>query len=148
MIAINFPEEKPKIKKETNKNLVFCSIRKKWLILTPEEWVRQNIILYLSICLKFPPSLFSIEKQIDVNDQLKRIDLAIYHNSHPVMLVECKKIEHNLNQATLSQSLSYFSKINAKYLLITNGAQSFCFANQNNHLTEIFEIPKWSDIIL
>ena len=148
MIAINFPEEKPKIKKNDQNTLVFCSIRKKWLILTPEEWVRQNIILYLSLTKNFPLSLFSIEKQIDVNGQHKRIDLAIYHDSNPMMLVECKKIEQDLNQATLSQSLSYFSKINAKYLLITNGAQSFCFSNQNNHLTEVFEIPKWSDIIL
>jgi hypothetical protein len=148
MIKLTFPDEKPKLKNSDRQTLVFCAIRKKWLILTPEEWVRQNIILYLSLSKNFPLSLFSIEKQILVNEQQKRIDLAIYYNNQPLFLVECKKMEQPLNQAALSQSLSYLSKLNAKYLIITNAVQTFCFINQNNQMLEMNEIPNWTDVVL
>ena len=143
MIQIHFPIEKPSIKKENNRLLIFCPVRKKWLVLTPEEWVRQNIILYLTIVKNYPNSIISVEKQIIVNNQKKRFDIAVFKNESPFLLVECKNMEESLNPQVLSQSLSYLSSLNAKYLIASNGTNTLGYEKVNDQLMPITEIPAW-----
>lgn len=143
MILIQFPKEKPKLKKSTGKEFIFCSIRKKWLIFTPEEWVRQNLILYLTLVKHYPPSLISVEKQIMVNQQKKRIDIAVYKNNIPFLLIECKNMNVPLQESALSQSLAYFSSWNAEFLLVSNGVQTKGFSKNGLDFTPIISLPDW-----
>jgi hypothetical protein len=113
------------------------------LLLTPEEWVRQNIILYLTLVKNYPHSLISVEKQIIVNNQKKRFDIAVYKNESPFLLVECKNMDESLNPHVLSQSLSYLSSWNSKYLIATNGTNTLGYEKVNNQLIPISEIPAW-----
>jgi hypothetical protein len=96
----------------------------------------------------YPQSLISIEKQIIVNQQKKRIDIAVYKNEIPFLLIECKNMDVHLHENTLSQSLAYLSSWHAKYLLISNGSQTFGFTKKDNNLVPIFDFPEWSQIDL
>ncbi|MEJ7821855.1 MAG: type I restriction enzyme HsdR N-terminal domain-containing protein, partial [Chitinophagaceae bacterium] len=91
MIKINYPEHTFKIKKEKNIESIFDAFRKRWIVLTPEEWVRQNILQYLTEIKKYPSALIAIEKEIYLGELKKRCDVVIYdRNSLPWMIIECK----------------------------------------------------------
>ena len=91
MIAVNYPPPAFQIKKENEQPYVFDTIRKTWLLLTEEEWVRQNFIQYLVAELNYPSSLIAIEKEIELNGMKKRFDVLVYNREHqPWMLIECK----------------------------------------------------------
>ena len=88
MIKIVYPELKPAIKSENEKEMIFCIIRKRWMIITPEEWVRQNFLLYLINVLHYPASLIAVEKQLISAAVKKRFDIVVYKNSLPFMIIE------------------------------------------------------------
>ena len=91
MIKINFPNNQFKIKKENNADLIFDSFRKRWMVLTPEEWVRQNMLQYLTAIKKYPAKLIAIEKEISLGELKKRCDVVVYDkNALPWMIIECK----------------------------------------------------------
>ena len=106
---------------------VFDPIRKRYFILTPEEWVRQQILHFLIHELKYPPSLISVEKQIKVNHRNRRFDIVVYKNDEPWLIVECKSESEALNPEVLSQILSYNTSLKARYLAISNGTQIHCY---------------------
>ncbi|HXP52943.1 MAG TPA: type I restriction enzyme HsdR N-terminal domain-containing protein, partial [Bacteroidia bacterium] len=90
MIRIEYPIYQPKIKKENNKEFIFDEVRKQWLVLTPEEWVRQNFIQYLVLVKQYPASLMSVEKGQQLNELKQRTDIVIYNrNAQPKMIIEC-----------------------------------------------------------
>src|SRR5690606_10346837 len=78
MIKMQYPEQKPRMKTENGKDFVFCVVRKKWLVLTPEEWVRQNFILALTQLYHYPLSLVAVEKRIQIHELTKRFDIVVY----------------------------------------------------------------------
>jgi hypothetical protein len=124
---LNFPKYNFDIKREENQLFVFDEIRKKWIVLTPEEWVRQHVIFYLVDQKKFPASLIAVEKAIKVNQRLKRFDLVCYDNqARPVILVECKAPEIKISVQTMAQALRYNSQIQAEYVVLTNGLDLVC----------------------
>lgn len=127
MIKIDFPQHPFKIKHEENKDFIFDEVRKKWIVLTPEEWVRQNFIQYLIQTLKIPASLIAVEKQIQLNDIIKRCDIIVYKNVQPFMIVECKEQTTPISEKTLLQILNYNQKLNVKILVLTNGNNTFAF---------------------
>ena len=89
MIKIDYPPYQPRIKKEDDKEFIFDEVRKKWMVLTPEEWVRQNFLQYLIQVKKYPASLIAVEKEIAVADTRKRFDIVVYNKDHqPYMIVE------------------------------------------------------------
>ena len=144
MIKIDYPPYQPKIKKENETTFIFDGIRKRWLILTPEEWVRQNILQYLIQVKKYPAVLFAIEKEIQLGDLKKRFDIVVYDkNSKPWMLIECKEMNVVLNNAVLSQALRYNINLQVPYIVITNGSYCFAFTNTNNELQELNELPEF-----
>ena len=81
MIKITYPTKKPSIRTEESKEQVFCMIRKRWVLLTPEEWVRQNFLLWLTESLFYPASLIAVEKQLLLGDVKKRFDIVVYDNN-------------------------------------------------------------------
>lgn len=127
MIAIEFPAPDFKIVTENSKTLIFDRFRKKYVVLTPEEWVRQNFLNYLTKTLGYPASLIGIEKELYLGELKKRCDIVVYNKAtQPWMIVECKEMEVPLTQTTLEQIVRYHMVIPASYLVITNGVNTFC----------------------
>ena len=112
-----------KTKTENGKTYIFDANRKKYVVLTDEEWVRQNILFYLVHEMKYPQSLISVEKQIKVGSRNRRYDIVVYKETIPWLIIECKRESEALNQQVLSQLLSYNSTLQVAYLTITNGKQ-------------------------
>jgi hypothetical protein len=127
MRKLNLPEIKATLKKEEGKVLIFDVIRKKYIVLTPEEWVRQHFIHYLIQELKYPRSLFRIESSLTYNKLQKRSDILVFDRvGKPWMLIECKSADIRLSQKAFNQVAVYNMTVNAKYLAVTNGMAHFC----------------------
>lgn len=142
MIKIIYPEKRPSIKKEGAREFIFCIIRKRWIILTPEEWVRQNFLLYLIETLNYPASLIAVEKQLMLGEVKKRFDLVVYDkNTKPFMIVECKEMNITLTEAVLQQVLRYNTNMQAGFLFITNGSYCFGFEKKSDGFSEISTMP-------
>src|SRR5688500_5642280 len=108
MIEVEFPEPGFRLKTEDGKHYIFDAIRKIWLLLTDEEWVRQNFIAYLISTLRYPSSLIAVEKEISLNGLKKRFDILVYNNEHqPWMMIECKSHDVLLTRSVLDQALRY-----------------------------------------
>lgn len=141
MIKIIYPDIKPSIKKEKEKEFIFCIIRKRWYSITPEEWVRQNFLLYLTHVLKFSASLIAVEKQLQIGEVKKRFDIVIYKNTIPFLIVECKEMNVPLSASTLRQVLNYNASIQAPFMVVTNGNYCAAFEKRGNIFVEVFEMP-------
>jgi len=127
MKALNLPNIDCNIRKNGTNIEIFDIIRKKYIILTPEEWVRQHFIHYLINYLHYPKSLFKVESGLNYNKRLKRSDILVYdHNMSPYLLVECKSFDVKINQKGFDQISVYNSKIGAQYLVLTNGLNHYC----------------------
>jgi hypothetical protein len=144
MIKIEFPKEQPKIRQNKVVKEIFDAIRKKWLVLTPEEWVRQNIIQFLLHTKSFPSSLISVEKEIKLVDLKKRYDIVVFNRQTiPWMIIECKEMNVSLSEKTMEQILRYHISIPAKYLIITNGSHCFGFEKREDRFIEINLFPEF-----
>ena len=142
MIKIEYPPYQPKIKKKAGKEFIFDEFRKRWVILTPEEWVRQNVLQYLTQTKKYPASLIAIEKEIKLGELKKRFDIVVYdRNSKPWMIIECKEMNVELSKQVLDQVLRYNIAMQVPYLVITNGSYCMAFQCNNNKLIELNALP-------
>lgn len=147
MIKLNLPDYSFKFKNKENKLYIFDIIRKKYVMLTPEEWVRQNFIFYLSEEKNYPKSLISIEKEFKINNLIKRSDILIFDKMGlPNIIVECKAPKIKITQDTFDQIARYNLKIQAKYLIVTNGLEHFfCKLDHENMKYDFLtEIPVYS----
>ena len=127
MRKLNLPLFEFKIKKENNNSIIFDQIRKKWIILTPEEWVRQNFISYI-LEKNYPKSLINCEKVFYINKVSKRYDIVVYGSSGDVkILVECKSYDVNLTKEHFDQVMRYNLELKSKYVIVTNGLRHFYF---------------------
>ena len=127
MRKLNLPLFEFKIKKENNNTIIFDKIRKKWIILTPEEWVRQNFISYI-LDKNYPKSLINCEKVFYINKVSKRYDIVVYDSSGNVqILVECKSYDVNLIKEHFDQVMRYNLELKSKYVIVTNGLRHFYF---------------------
>ena len=144
MIAVNYPEPGFRVKKQEGKEFIFDTIRKVWLSLTEEEWVRQNFIQFLVQQMKYPVSLIALEKEIQLGELKKRFDILIYDKNHkPWMLVECKGPGIKLEDPVLQQVLRYNISIPVSYLIITNGHYTQGWEKAGAELKELQEMPTW-----
>jgi hypothetical protein len=142
MIKIEFPKQQIKIEQREGVNEIFDIIRKKWLILSPEEWVRQNILQYLLITKNYPASLIAVEKEIKLGELKKRCDIVVYNRLvNPWMIIECKEMNVALSEKTMAQILRYHITLPAKYLVITNGTYSFGFMKKDGRFIETDVFP-------
>ena len=144
MIKVNYPEPVFRFKEENGKEMIFDFIRKQWLLLNEEEWVRQNFIQFLVQELKYPVELIAVEKEIQLGELKKRFDILVYDSDHkPWMLVECKANDILLNEKVLHQVLRYNISMPANFLVITNGQFTYAWEKINGELKEIPQMPVW-----
>ncbi|MGV3586604.1 MAG: type I restriction enzyme HsdR N-terminal domain-containing protein [Adhaeribacter sp.] len=128
MQQLNLPAYDYKLKRAAGTSLIFDAIRRKYVTLTPEEWVRQHFIHYLMAYLHYPKSLLAIERGTTYNQLAKRTDLCVYGtNGRPVMLVECKAAQIPISAATVKQASVYNQQVKARYVVITNGLEHYCW---------------------
>lgn len=124
---LNLPEFSFRVRSTGQSKEIFDGIRRKYVALTPEEWVRQHFIRFLVEEMKYPVSFFSVEKELTVNTLKKRTDIVVYgREGNPWMIVECKAPGVEINEETLYQAARYNLKLNASYLVLTNGLNHFC----------------------
>ena len=143
MIKIEYPKYQPKIRKQQDKEFIFDEVRKQWVVLTPEEWVRQNFLQYLIHVKKYSSSLIAVEKEIRLGDIAKRFDIVVYNrNTNPWMIIECKEMNVPLNEHVLNQALRYNITLNVSYIVITNGSYCYCFSGKNGSIDELNSIPE------
>ncbi len=126
MEKLNLPTYPIKIKEEEGKQYIFDAIRKKYLVLTPEEWVRQNFIHYLIHDKNYPASLIQIEKGLKLNELQKRADALIYKGSEPSVLIEFKAPKVKITQEVFEQIGRYNSIFKVPYLIVSNGLEHYC----------------------
>ena len=131
---MNLPEFDFKIRKENGKHQIFDRIRKTFVALTPEEWVRQNMVSYLIDCLAYPDSRIANEVSINVNGLAKRCDTVIYDNNFcPLVIAEYKAETVELTQKVFDQAAVYNQRLNVPYLLVSNGRNHlFCYVDKTN----------------
>ena len=126
MQKLNFPSYNFRFKNSENKVSIFDDIRKKFIILTPEEWVRQNTIQFLLQEKNYPKSYLNIEKLIKINDITKRYDIVVFQPDGTLfLLIECKAPEVKITQETFNQIARYNLKLKAQYLMVTNGLNHY-----------------------
>ncbi|HRO43723.1 MAG TPA: type I restriction enzyme HsdR N-terminal domain-containing protein [Flavipsychrobacter sp.] len=145
MIALDFSGLHLRLKQDAEKTLVFDPVRKRWIILTPEEHVRQYLLQYLIHGMEYPSSLIAVEKKIISGKVAGRFDVAVYDRLHnPWLLAECKEPEAVISETTLFQLLNYHRSIPCKYWLLTNGHQTFCAdANNVNDIKWLENLPSY-----
>ena len=146
MQKLNLPIYSIKLKKEGNKTLVFDPIRKKHIVLTPEEWVRQNFIQFLIQEKNYPASLMAVEMEINLLNTKKRCDIVLYNNKGlPHMILECKAPSIKISQDTFDQIARYNMTLKTDLLVVTNGLQHYvCMMDhQNQRYHFLKEIPNY-----
>ncbi|MET6990718.1 type I restriction enzyme HsdR N-terminal domain-containing protein [Sediminicola arcticus] len=126
MQPLNFPAYNFRFKNSENKVQIFDVIRKKFVVLQPEEWVRQHVVHHLISDKNYPKSLINVEKQVKLNNMIKRYDVVVYNSDASIeILVECKAPEIKISQLTFDQIARYNMELKANYLMVTNGQDHY-----------------------
>lgn len=149
MQKLNFKAYNFRFKNTENKISIFDEIRKKFVIRTPEEWVRQHVIQFLIQEKGYPKHLIAVEKQLKINGLVKRFDILVYNSElNPYVLIECKAPKITINQATFDQIARYNKSISAQFLMLTNGLNHYyAIADTVNERYDfLHELPKYSRI--
>jgi hypothetical protein len=149
MQELNLPSYSFKIKTEQGKSFIFCSLRKKYVALTPEEWVRQHFSEFLFEEKGFPKSLTIHEHNISLNNTKKRCDtVAFLSSGKPIVIVEYKAPSVNITQETFDQIARYNIKLRVQYLIVSNGLQHYCCQMNYDTMTYEFlpDIPRYEEL--
>ncbi|MCD4695760.1 MAG: type I restriction enzyme HsdR N-terminal domain-containing protein [Bacteroidales bacterium] len=150
MQKLNLPEYSFRLREQENKKQIFDRWRKKYVVLTPEEWVRQNFIMFLVEKKKFPGSLITVEKGLQVGGRVKRTDVVVYNRqAKPLLIVECKAPEVKITETVFDQIVRYNINLNVNYLVVTNGLQHFCCKLDYTNINYFFlnGIPYYNDLV-
>ncbi|KAF0237823.1 MAG: hypothetical protein FD181_1586 [Prolixibacteraceae bacterium] len=148
MQKLNLPEYDFRIKTEDGKNLIFDGIRRKFVVLTPEEWVRQNFIQYLKTEKKYPETFMAVEKQIVVNHNQRRFDLLVYSRTgQPHLIAEFKAPNVKITQETFDQVVRYNMALRVEKVVVSNGLQHFAceIDYTKNSFSYLPEIPGYCE---
>lgn len=125
---LNLPTYPFKLKRVGEHTQIYDDIRQKWLVCTPEEWVRQHVVKWLE-SRGYPKVLTAVERAVKLNGMTKRADVVVFdRQGQPFLLVECKAPEVAVNQQVLDQAVRYNMTLEVPYLLLTNGLQHYCVA--------------------
>ncbi|MCF8322953.1 MAG: type I restriction enzyme HsdR N-terminal domain-containing protein [Flavobacterium sp.] len=146
MQQLNFPLYTFRFKNSENKVSIFDEIRKKFIILTPEEWVRQHVVQYILLEKKYPKSLINVEKSLKVNGLTKRYDVVVFKPDGSLfLLIECKAPEIKTSQSTFDQIARYNMTLKSQYLMVTNGLNHyFCQMDfENEKYVFLKEFPDY-----
>jgi hypothetical protein len=145
MILVDFPAYDFKVQSVGGKDQIFDPCRKKWVVLTPEEWVRQNLLQYLIQVCKYPIELIAIEKTIQLGTLNKRFDILVYRGTIPWMIIECKEANTPLNEKTILQLLQYQQVLDATYLIASNGPTTIGAEIKLGNLHILQQFPNYYD---
>jgi hypothetical protein len=154
MISLNYPSYPFKIRSNeaANKNgavkyqardQIFDPFRKKWVQLTPEEWVRQNILQYLVQVVNYPASLIAVEKSIQLGELTKRFDILVYKNDEPWMIIECKEANEKISDKTITQLYQYQQVLEAEFLIASNGHETVGAQIKSGKLHALQNFPEY-----
>jgi len=139
MQELNFPSYSFRLKASENKTLIFDIVRKKYVVLTPEEWVRQHVIHFLHTEKKYPLSLMAIEKQLKINSLIKRTDIVVYNREgKPKIIIECKAPSVPISQGTFDQIARYNLQLESTFLMVTNGLDHYFCVMDHENTTYVF----------
>jgi hypothetical protein len=148
MTEVQFGDYSFRTEERENKKYIFDIARKKWIVLTPEEWVRQHVLHYLTGVLQYPVNHIAVERAIMLNGLQKRCDVVIFSKSSvPVMIVECKAPEELLNEKVFEQIARYNLSLKVNYLWVTNGQRNFC-CKLNKGIQLLQNVPTYAEINL
>ena len=150
MEVLNLPRHDISIRNDGTRTYIFDIIRKKYLVLTPEEWVRQNFVHYLTEDLHYPASLMMTENGLKLFNTQKRSDIVIYdRNGNPLVVVECKATDVKITQETFNQVARYNIKFRAPLIIVTNGLSHYCakYDANSSKYTFLKDIPQYGDLI-
>jgi hypothetical protein len=148
-MLLNLPQYPFRIKEKQGKKLIFDIFRRRWVVMTPEEWVRQNFACYLTEMKHFPATLIDIERSLRINQRDFRTDIVLFSKSgDPVVVVECKAPEVKITQQVFDQIARYNIELRVWYLIVTNGLVHYCcrFDKSRHCYTFLPEIPDYNEI--
>lgn len=150
MQKLNLPEYSFRIKTVEEKSFIFDSLRKKYVRLTKEEWVRQNFVKFLIDEKKFPPSLMNVEAGLKVNNNALRADMVVFDRcGNAVLAAEFKAPEIKISQQTFDQIVRYNMQLKVKYLVVSNGMDHYCcqINYSDNSYAFLSEIPDFTIVL-
>ena len=151
IMDLNLPSYSFRVREQTGKKQIFDGFRRKWIILTPEEWVRQNFARYLTEIKHFPSTLVALERSLRINQQDFRTDIVLFSKSgNPLVVVECKAPEVKITQQVFDQIARYNLGLRVSYLIVTNGLAHYCcrFNQDQQNYTFLAEIPDYNEIMV
>lgn len=149
MQKLNFPDYSFRFKNSENKVAIFDEVRKKFILLTPEEWVRQHVVKFLTEEKQYPKSHINVEKVLKINGLTKRYDVVVFQPDGKIhLLVECKAPEVTISQSVFDQIARYNMTMDAAYLMVTNGLNHyFCrIDKEQEQYTFLRELPQYNTI--
>ena len=142
-LALKYPPFDVRVKNNNGVTYIFDNIRKKWFILTPEEWVRQHMVNFLTSVKQFPASIIAIEKEIALNDTTKRFDIVVYNKlMKPSLIIECKAPYIELDDTVIAQVQRYNLILKAPFMMITNGMSDLVLDINN----QICDLPEYNQL--
>lgn len=150
MLKLNLPDFSDKLSINKVENTIFDVFRKKNIILTPEEWVRQNFLWYMKENLGYPDGLLSVEMSLKINNLARRCDVVAFNrNGEPKLIVECKAPQIKINQKTFDQIATYNLKLKVNFLVVTNGLNHYCclMNYENNSYSFMEDVPNFMQIL-
>jgi hypothetical protein len=143
---VSFSQYNFRTEERQDKTYIFDEVRRKFVALTPEEWVRQHILHYLIYNKNYPKSLIAVERGIELNGLQKRFDVVVFANDgKPKLIVECKAPEEKLNEKVFEQIARYNLTLRVDFLWVTNGEKNFC-CRLKNGIELLNEIPRPEEI--
>jgi predicted type IV restriction endonuclease len=148
MQALRLPVAKLHLKSINGKTMVFDVLRKKYVLNTPEEWVRQHFVHYLMDHLQYAPGLIAVETLVVINGLRQRADVVVYNRKgKPMLIVECKAPSVKADRKVFDQAARYNMKLGVKYLVITNGMLHFCARLKSNASYDMLPaIPSFEEL--
>ncbi len=145
LVPLNLPQPDLKMARKGNQPMVWDFIRKKYLKLTPEEWVRQHLVHYL-ISLAYPQTAIALEGGFKLLKQSRRTDILVYKNGQARMIVECKSPQVRISQATFDQAMQYNLHYQVPFILISNGLKHYTAKVEKESLQFLESIPTYHEI--
>ncbi len=149
MLPLNLPSYPVKIQKRNGKNVIFDALRQKYVALTPEEWVRQHFVHYLTDFKGYPKGLLANEIQLDLNGTKKRCDTVLFNkNLNAKMIIEYKAPNIEITQAVFDQITRYNMVLKVEYLIVSNGIKHYCCRIDYNTMKYTFlpDIPAFTEL--
>jgi len=145
MIFINYPQHQYKIRElEQKKEEIWDDVRRQWVSLSAEEWVRQNFLQYMVQIMKYPAAYIAVERKIQLGELRKRFDILVYDKAaKPWLMVECKAVDVQMNKKVLGQVLNYNMAVPVPYLIITNGHYCYGYYRDGIGIKDLEGLPEY-----